>query len=104
MPSYSPINHKLYYLYKSSNKNKKFDIYIENPKTGRIKKISFGAVGYEDYTIHKDKDRRTRYRTRHKHDKIDDPMSPGFWSYWILWGPSTNIKRNLKTALRLVDL
>lgn len=49
---------KLYTLYKSTNKTKKFDIWIENPKTGNIKKISFGAKGYEDYSTHKDRERR----------------------------------------------
>jgi len=91
---------QLYKLYKSTLKTKKFDIWIENPKTGNIKKISFGAKGYEDYSIHKDKERRERYRTRHKNDKINDPTSSGFWAYWILWGESTNKDTNLKKILK----
>lgn len=90
---------KLYTLYNSTLETKKFDVWIKNPKTGNIKKISFGARGYDDYTIHKDKERRKKYRLRHQHDKINDPTSSGFWSYWILWGESTDINKNMKSIL-----
>jgi hypothetical protein len=86
---------KTYTLYKSKNSSKKYDVYVENKKTGRIKKVSFGAKGYEDYTVHHDKERRERYRQRHKHDKIRDPLHAGFWSYWVLWGESTSVNRAL---------
>lgn len=98
--SRSKSSKKLYKLYKSTNPKKKFDIWIENPKSGRIKKISFGAKGYEDYTIHKDKERRERYLQRHKHDKLNDPTYSGFWSATLLWGKSTNINTNLKAVLK----
>ncbi len=80
-----PSSPQLYKLYPSILKTKKFDIYVYNNKTGRVKKVSFGAKGYSDYTIHKDKDRRERYRIRHKRDHIRDPLSSGFWSWWVLW-------------------
>lgn len=91
---------KLYKLYKSTLKSKKFDIWIENPDTGRVKKISFGAKGYEDYSIHKDKERRQRYIARHIRDKINDPTYSGFWAMHILWGKSTDINKNLRWVLR----
>jgi hypothetical protein len=94
----------LYTLYPSTLKTKKFDIYVKNPKTGRIKKVSFGAKGYEDYTIHKDKERRKRYLQRHKHDKLNDYCSSGFWSARILWGESTNMATNLKNTLKQFGL
>jgi hypothetical protein len=72
----------LYTLYKS--KTKKYEVYLPNPNTGRIKKVSFGAIGYSDYTKHKDKDRRERYRLRHKNDKINDPFKSGFWASHVL--------------------
>lgn len=90
----------LFKLYKSSNKTKKFDVYVVNPHTDRIKKISFGAKGYEDYTIHHDKTRRKRYIERHSNDNLDDPLSPGFWSMNVLWSSSTNINTNLKSTIR----
>ncbi len=62
-----PTNPKPYTLYPSKNSLKKFDVYIVKPssRTGFVK-VSFGAKGYEDYTIHKDIERRDRYRIRHK--------------------------------------
>ena len=92
------IEKKLYVLYKSESKAKKYDVYIKN-KTGRIKKISFGAKGYSDYTIHKDKERRERYRARHINDKLDDPNSSGFWSWYTLWGASSNLSKAFKNTV-----
>ena len=46
----------------------------------------FGAQGYEDYTMHKDRERMLRYRTRHRKDlRTGDPMRAGYLSYFILW-------------------
>lgn len=86
---------KLYTLYKSKTKYKKFDVYVINPRTKNVKKVSFGDNRYEDYTIHKDKWRRKKYITRHKHDKIYDVTKPGFWSMWVLWGKYTSITKCL---------
>jgi len=95
-------NIRLYTLYKSSVPEKKFDVYVENKKTGGVKKVSFGATGYEDYTIHRDKERRERYRSRHKKDNIKNPMYPGFWSWHILWGESTSIAKNMSTIQKYI--
>ena len=92
---------ELYKLYKSKLKTKKYDVYILNPNTDRIKKISFGAKDYDDYTTHKDKERRERYRNRHKKDNIDNPLYAGFWSWYVLWGDSSNIDTAFKKAVRL---
>lgn len=65
------------------------------------RKTRFGAVGYEDYTQHKDKERRERYRSRHEKDlKTGDPYRAGFLSYYILWGDSTSIRANVKAYNR----
>lgn len=61
----------------------------------KVKLIHFGAKGYEDYTIHKNKKRRDQYRARHAKDNLSDPMSPGALSFFILWGDSTDINRNI---------
>lgn len=84
----------------SSRPTKKFDIWVPRLVSDKLKKVSFGAKNYEDYTIHHDKERRKRYRLRHQYDKLDDPYSPGFWSYYVLWGNSTNLNTNLKLAIR----
>lgn len=85
----------LYKLYPSTNKTKKFDVYVENKHTGNIKKVSFGARNYEDYTTHKDENRRFRYRQRHIGDNTENPEYPGFWSWHILWGKYTSIPQNM---------
>ena len=62
------------------------------------KQTKFGAVGYKDYTQYPhDIERRRLYRERHLTDlKTNDPTRAGFLSYYILWGDSTSIKRNLQ--------
>ncbi len=61
----------------------------------KIKKVSFGAKGYSDYTIHKDKARMERYQNRHSNDRIHEPLTPGALSWYILWGPYTSLKKNI---------
>jgi len=54
--------------------------------------IHFGAANMSDYTQHKDKARRDRYRQRHSQIFLRDGRpaymvkeSPAFWSYHLLW-------------------
>lgn len=78
----------------SSNPLKKYDaIFLVD---GREKRVPFGSSAHEDYTLHKDKKRRELYRVRHKKDHIDDPMTPGALSWWVLWGESTSLAQNIK--------
>ena len=66
---------------RSSKAGKKFDAVINGKKT-----VSFGAKGYEDYTIHKDKDRKQNYSQRHKkNENWSDPTTAGFYAKHILW-------------------
>jgi hypothetical protein len=59
---------------------------------GRTRKIHFGAKGYSNFTIHKDKARRQRYIERHSsRENFYNPMTAGALSRWILWNkPSKN--------------
>ena len=69
------------------------------------KKIHFGAEGMSDYTITKDKEQRERYRKRHQKDlKTNDPMKPGYLSWYILWGDSTSLKENIKDYKKKFNL
>ena len=67
----------------SKTKNKKYYVItIDN------KKVNFGSLDYEDYLIHKDKDRRDRFRARF--NKLyqrfkDDYNSPMFYAFRLLW-------------------
>ncbi len=61
------------------------------------KHTDFGSAGMDDYTLTKDKEQRDRYRSRHAKDlETGDPRRAGFLSYYILWGESTSIEKNLR--------
>lgn len=52
--------------------------------------VDFGAIGYEDYTMHGDEKRKTLYLNRHrKNENWNDPKSAGALSRWILWNEPT---------------
>lgn len=78
---------------KLTGNSKKYEITFE--KNGKTYTRKFGAAGMSDYTIHKDKERRERYISRHKKDlRTNDPMKPGYLSMYILWN-----KPSVKTSL-----
>ncbi len=78
-----------YILKKSNRKNKKYVIIM-----GKIK-INFGDDRYEDYTIHKNIDRKNRYILRTKKQPQNDINSPAFWSLNLLWNKPT-LKNSIK--------
>ena len=54
------------FITKSKRKNKtKYDLLDDN----KIYILSFGDARFEDYTMHKDPDRKERYINRHKNEK-----------------------------------
>ena len=83
---------KLLSIKPSTNPYKKLmaTFLLDNQK---LKIVHFGAVGYDDYTIHKDEKRKELYIKRHqKNEKWDDPLTAGSLSRWILWNlPSKEI-------------
>lgn len=89
---------------KGTGKNKKLKaIFYDGDK--KIKTTQFGDSRYEDYTQHKDKQRRSKYLTRHKKDlEKGDYMSAGYLSYYILWGASTSRDKNIKAYKRKFKL
>ena len=90
---------KPFTLYKSATSTKKWDVYVPTD-SGRLRKVSYGARGMSDYTKHHDKERRERYRNRHINDHIDNPYKAGFWSWWHLWGNTTDSKKAFAQAVR----
>jgi hypothetical protein len=85
----------MYILKKSTRKDKKLMVITPYKKI-----IHFGASGYSDFTIHKDKKRRERYLNRHKtNENWNDPNTAGFWATHILWGISPNIS----TCIRFIE-
>jgi hypothetical protein len=87
----------VYTLYPSDKKDKKWTIETPNGK-----RVHFGAVGYEDYTMHKDSERMKRYVERHSrghetHTKAGLDTA-GFWSRWLLWS-----KPSLASAIKYTE-
>ena len=73
--------------------------------SGRTKTTHFGARGMDDYTLTHNKEQRERYRERHQKDlRTGDPTRAGFLSYWILWGNSTSVAKNLEAYKRKYNL
>jgi hypothetical protein len=78
---------KLYFPYKSDRPNKKYYIVTKDNK-----KVYFGASGYQDYTMHKDDERKKRYISRHQSREdwsINGINSAGWWSRYLLWNKPT---------------
>ena len=81
------------YLKKSSRKDKKWKVIIDN------KTIQFGAKGYSDFTINKDLQRKRLYINRHKSNENwgkTGIKTAGFWSRWLLWNETT-ISKSIKS-------
>ncbi len=91
-------------IVKSQNSDKKYDAIFEYPN-GRTKTVSFGSAGMQDYTLTGDKERRRLYRIRHAKDlETGDPSRAGYLSYYILWGDSTDIMKNIRDYKRRFNL
>jgi len=75
---------------KSTRQGKKFMVLVTKGNEGKI--VHFGALGYSDFTKHKDEKRRQRYRKRHKEIYLKDgtpayknKFTPAYWSWNYLW-------------------
>lgn len=77
-------------LYKPKPTNqgyKKYEVLVKG-ENGKVKKIYFGDKRYEDYTQHRDKQRRKNFRARHNCDPVRelDKNTPKYWACQFLWG------------------
>lgn len=78
---------------KSRRSDKKYVARFTDTR-GKTKKTHFGGKGYEDYTIHKDQNRKKLYLARHqKNENWKDPTTAGSLSKNILWN-----KANLQSS------
>jgi hypothetical protein len=68
-------------LKQSNRKGKKY--MVLDPNTGKW--VHFGAIGYEDYTKHQDKERRKKYHSRMGRFQTAYKYSPGYLSLVLLW-------------------
>lgn len=83
---------------------KKWTANFFDKETMRRKTVNFGGRGFRDYTTISEADEakkaRAAYRSRHRNDKINDPLSPGALSWWLLWGDYDNMNQNLSAFKR----
>ena len=78
-------------ILKSHRPDKKYDAFIDGRKI-----VSFGAKGYEDFTTHKNEERKERYLKRHRtNEDWNDPLTAGFYARWLLWNKET-LQESLK--------
>lgn len=79
---------KLLLVEHSKQKGKKYTAVFQ--VGSNIRRVNFGAAGYEDYTMHHDDVRKQMYLQRHKsHENWSKPMTAGACSRWILWNKKT---------------
>jgi hypothetical protein len=95
---------RLFAVINSPDKKKRYmAVFIRDDNT--IKTVKFGDPKMESYVMHEDKTRRENYRRRHARDlKTGDPTRAGYLSYFILWGDSTDINKNIREYKRIFDL
>ena len=95
---------RTFLLSESDRKDKKY--MIDEPDNEDFNTVHFGARGYSDYTLHKDKMRKRAYILRHKPREnwgksgID---TSGWWAYWVLWNKPT-IEESIKDIEKRFDI
>jgi hypothetical protein len=94
---------KLKKVVKANDGKHKFVAIFE--KNGNEKHVPFGAKNMDDFTLTKSREQRDRYRTRHSKDlQTLDPTRAGYLSYYILWGDSTSMEKNIQTYKKMFNL
>jgi hypothetical protein len=84
-------------------KTKRFRIYLDNNKH-----YDFGLKTGQTYIDHQDKVKRHNYQVRHYNLKKEQPFiqnliaSPALFSYYILWGETSDINKNIKLLNKLL--
>lgn len=100
-----PDRAKLFTVKKSKKPGKKWNFTFKRTKSGTKFTRSVGNSTRNNYTIHKNKTRRTHYLQRHKKNlNTHDPTRPGYISYYVLWGKSTDFDENLEAYKRRFKL
>jgi hypothetical protein len=87
---------------------KRFTAIFRLHKGGKVIKIThFGQRNPKQgtYIDHGDKKKRDAYRARHKKDlDTKDFKRAGFLSYWLLWGNSTSLNKNIEDYKKKFNL
>lgn len=67
-------------VYLSSRKDKKYMVF--NPSGA---KVHFGQMGFQDFTKHRNNQKRDLFRKRNAKWANAPKWSPAWLSYWLLW-------------------
>ena len=84
-------------------KTKRFRVHLDNGKH-----FDFGLKTGQTYIDHENKIKRHNYQVRHLNLKREQPFiqnlipSPALFSYFILWGESTSVRKNIQTLNKLL--
>lgn len=69
---------------------KKYKMVFYDTTRKKLKSVSFGAVGYEDFITHGDIQRKMNYIQRHSaRENFNDPMTAGSLALNLLWNKTT---------------
>jgi hypothetical protein len=85
---------KVGYPMRNSGSGKKYKVYVKNPSTGKIKKITFGDVHGGLTAKVSNPEARRSFAARHKCKDKKDRTKAGYWAcrinrYGHLWGGKT---------------
>lgn len=69
-----------------------------------VQRVPFGSWQNTEYIVHKKKSERSRYRLRRPLPDKPNPMCPEVLEYYLLWGNSTDLKRNIVIFRRKFQL
>lgn len=67
-----------------SGSPKKYVVLAKN-KAGEVKKIGFGARGYQDFLQHKDSKRRANFKSRHNCSSETNKLTARWWACNYNW-------------------
>jgi len=78
-------------------RTKRFRVYLKDNRH-----FDFGLKGGKTYLDHQDKVKRMNYRKRHLANPLEKKLiengtpSPALYSYYLLWGEYTDLKKNIE--------
>lgn len=76
-------------------KDKRKRSLLESQTTSALVLRTSEGRPYEDFTVHRDTERKERYLQRHKHEDWSVPDTAGSLSRWILWN-KTSFENSVK--------
>jgi hypothetical protein len=93
---------KIIKITSSPRKNKRYRVFLNDGNY-----YDFGLLGGSTYIDHHDKIKRDNYRKRHyvMEKKFIDKLtpSPSLFSYYLLWGDSDDINKNIMHLNKLLN-